>query len=791
MKYRSQMSFIAEAVNRPIKIVQCIAMYNEMEFAPLVLNSIYDKVDQIICVEGAIKSNIGDDPCGHSTDGTLEFLKEFKKDHDKLLVVSIGRPWESLEEQKQCFVDLTQPGDILLINDCLAGERCVPFKINGKIVIQSLDELFNLYLSRGYPIKTEGNKECIYIDNLETLSVVDIEHPEHTLMKNERNIKLGDYYKANLNTNHLNVVEMFENQKNIFSSIDYKQHNISFNARKKIKTLKNPVAKWQRISKISRNKTNKDLIRISQKYGETVVTNDHRVAIDHDDLVFKTADKFNDKLLQIGEIRSNDSILDSIKLDEWITDKNLVVDIDKLIYNSPYEAHKWPFIKNNLASEELEKFCELLGFYVAEGSVESEQLKDWRICGKLEDIEFYNNFLDSIAKYKFNQGFSEKENRKTVHYIGITSPVIIRLFAELCGVGAENKKIPEFLYHLKDKYKIAFLKGYNKGDGHKTEFGQYQSNTISLKLHSGLCLLQKQMMMQYSISHREPEQYCDDFNHSRVYCLLQDKKLEQVTRFSTKKTNLGKTTNYVYDLTVPETHNFCDADGLIVVHNCDEFYLPEDIDRIRNFFDLYPQASELIPTFLHFYRDFKHLAVPGPEWSCQHQRILRHPGYGSKYNTHPVLTDSDGQCTYFSPHYQARRFVPKTPIFIWHYGYARSNMDERMKQKQEYYQKELAKHNNANQKFNQKIQAWFEDTEPTLYYDGEHPVVMKEHAVYQNPIVGWRTYPAAIEKGLIKNWHEDPFYKASLAGQEIGNINLCMTKKSQPYMNHYHNGVQI
>jgi hypothetical protein len=222
---------------------------------------------------------------------------------------------------------------------------------------------------------------------------------------------------------------------------------------------------------------------------------------------------------------------------------------------------------------------------------------------------------------------------------------------------------------------------------------------------------------------------------------------------------------------------------ILLINDADEYYLPEDIDRIKKFFDRNPYASELVPTFLHFYRDFSHIAVPGPEWSCQHQRIIKHPGYGAKYNSHPVLTDSEGHCTYFSGHYQPRRFVPSSPIYIWHYGYARSNMDDRMKQKQEYYTKELAKHDNANQKFDEKISAWFHKTEPVLCYNGEHPPVMKQHKMYVDN-----------ESNVAENekcWLEDDFYSQNSKGLEVGNIHLCMSRQSQPHMNHYHNGAEI
>ena len=218
----------------------------------------------------------------------------------------------------------------------------------------------------------------------------------------------------------------------------------------------------------------------------------------------------------------------------------------------------------------------------------------------------------------------------------------------------------------------------------------------------------------------------------------------------------------------------------ILINDADEIYKPEDIARLRRAIELNPQACEFVPNFLHFYRDFNRVAVPGPEWQPQHQRIFKYVR-GMKYNSHPVVTDPAGDCTYFSPHYQHRR-VMLNDFFIFHYGYARSNMNEIMKMKQEYYEKELAVHGAANKKFDQKVKDWFAGTEPVLQYDGEHPSVMADHPMFWSP--------AAFDlMNMPPNWRADAFYSKVLAGDDYGNIWLCMTSQSQPHMPHYHNGM--
>jgi glycosyltransferase involved in cell wall biosynthesis len=230
--------------------------------------------------------------------------------------------------------------------------------------------------------------------------------------------------------------------------------------------------------------------------------------------------------------------------------------------------------------------------------------------------------------------------------------------------------------------------------------------------------------------------------------------------------------------------DMCMPGDWIIINDADEFYKPEDIARLRLAIDLNPHACEFVPLFLHFYKDFHHVAVPGPEWQPQHQRIFKYTE-GMKYNSHPIVTDAAGRCTYFSPEYQPRR-VMLNDFFIYHYGYARANMDEVMKKKQDYYKGELAKHDGADKKFDKKVEDWFDMTEPVLGFTGDHPEIMTHHPM---SAVVFFTNDGKVE--MPKNWDTVEPYRSALAGEDYGNIWLCMTKQSQPHMHQYHNGMEI
>jgi hypothetical protein len=227
----------------------------------------------------------------------------------------------------------------------------------------------------------------------------------------------------------------------------------------------------------------------------------------------------------------------------------------------------------------------------------------------------------------------------------------------------------------------------------------------------------------------------------------------------------------------------CMPGDWVIINDADELYKPEDIRRLRVAIDLNPHATEFVPLFLHFYRDFQHIAFPGPEWQPQHQRIFKFTA-GMQYHTHPVVTDPAGRCTYFSPEYQPRR-VMLDNFFIFHYGYARANMDEVMRGKQEYYDKELAKHGGANKAFDQKIKDWFDGTEPYVLFDGEHPEAIKSH-----PMFDYRDERLVKMPGQA-TWRDVAPYREALAGEPYGNIWLCQTGQAQPRMAMYHNGMTV
>lgn len=225
-------------------------------------------------------------------------------------------------------------------------------------------------------------------------------------------------------------------------------------------------------------------------------------------------------------------------------------------------------------------------------------------------------------------------------------------------------------------------------------------------------------------------------------------------------------------------------DEWLFIVDADEFYMEGEINRVRRAIHKRPSATEIIPTFLHFYRDFFHLKAPHPEWQPQHQRIIRYQR-GMKYLTHPVATLPNGQCSYFTPEIQPlRHTIPN--LYIFHYGHAKGKQFHQMKA--EFYRKELAKYEgrggSAAAEFDIKLDEFVnfkEDLSTILHYNGPHPNVFANEIrryVHEN------FYDTQERAAAIKNWKSDKIYsKDKLPTIAVWMEGYWGTQRMNPFYN--------
>ncbi len=218
----------------------------------------------------------------------------------------------------------------------------------------------------------------------------------------------------------------------------------------------------------------------------------------------------------------------------------------------------------------------VLGFYCAEGSI-SEGKKNIISFGNqnIRYIKKVKSYFDKILKtnLKIIKNF-DKRNKKFMYYYRIQRmPLvpIIKYFFNL-GKGAENKRVPWFIYNSEAKIKKAFIKGYLDGKRYKTNFIQFTTKSKDLAI--GVQLLLKSMNnkiehIYWKYRTDKPKinqlrlQSAKKDNQRENYCLTEIKSIKEIK----------PTSEFVYDIEVKGAHNFVDAEGLILVHNTDSAFL--------------------------------------------------------------------------------------------------------------------------------------------------------------------------------------------------------------------------
>jgi hypothetical protein len=101
-----------------IKLVKCVAAHNEADWIEANLSNNYAEYDIIRVIEGAVDGRPNSTPDGHSTDDTLARIRAFPDPENKIELITLNRPFKSLEEQKQLFIEFGGEDEFLFIVDC-------------------------------------------------------------------------------------------------------------------------------------------------------------------------------------------------------------------------------------------------------------------------------------------------------------------------------------------------------------------------------------------------------------------------------------------------------------------------------------------------------------------------------------------------------------------------------------------------------------------------------------------------------------------------------------------------
>jgi hypothetical protein len=383
---------------------------------------------------------------------------------------------------------------------------------------------------------------------------------------------------------------------------------------------------WRPITQVIRHKTDKPVVNLQHKFGESTTTRDHSYVVDDGDGLTEKPPAEIDEPLRVPELPEVET-KQSIDVYEQLRGYKRSYEDGRSVGAANAETKvkrvhtdgEWVWFGHehhdaldrtvkvkrhiDLTSDEGESFVRLLAAYVSEGSASTEETTDSRYGASiaesrrrwLEELQddYHRLFKDTTASIVASDADGEREiaydtadGRSSVTYddstfkLQMMNELAAVFFREFAGQTSRGKRIPSFAYHLPDEQQSMFIDVLVEGDGSR-EFPRYSEEhaernfdfeTTSRDLAAGLSTLLTQRDEKHSLKYRDSKdsytiRTCDSYRSGREPVL-------------TEVDHDG----YVYDLSVEENENFVDGVGGIVLHNTDSVMLevgdigPEDVE---------------------------------------------------------------------------------------------------------------------------------------------------------------------------------------------------------------------
>jgi len=326
-------------------------------------------------------------------------------------------------------------------------------------------------------------------------------------------------------------------------------------------SFRNGMGTWCRVTHVTRHLWKGKLLRLSQKWGEIRVTPNHSVYDSHGNLVEAAA---NPELLAIRKInvhRSRHRDFAVLRLPRGSSRGTR----NHVFFKERLAAPKQSWVLRRYRGDRLKALLRFLGAYVSEGNATFNIANGtWLTAISNGNLQFLNSIQGDVARFSNASGVLTTRVPPNVHQLVFSSRILYLLATTLCGRTSRGKWVPDFLFTLKDEYKVEFLKNYLLGDGNVEHYKTVDSRrftTVSPQLAARLGLLLSLMGLDYTISYREfplPRKW------NRAYTVRLTAHYDVASR---SRMTEEEWEGYVYDLSVEGSQNFAAGIGCIVVHN--------------------------------------------------------------------------------------------------------------------------------------------------------------------------------------------------------------------------------
>jgi len=281
---------------------------------------------------------------------------------------------------------------------------------------------------------------------------------------------------------------------------------------------------------------------------------------------------------------------------------------DQRFLNIDLPKSKWDFNSPNLPKRVPleEDLLRLFGYFLAEGNIQEKPSRNFISFSLNINEEDIAKDIQKICRKLFNLEVTiRKEEKRNVLIVFIYNSQLSRIFKQLFGNGAQNKKIPKLVMDLPIKKQESLVYGMWKGDGYiniNRTGPRAGYSTISYNLIQQLKLLLLRQGIIPSI-YEEKEKKVKGINHKKSYrihvgqrdSLIKIANLLNINYYpkSYKSINSWIEENYLYtpitqvkrkiysgdvfNLEVENAHSF--TSEAFLVHNCgDIMHLEIDVD---------------------------------------------------------------------------------------------------------------------------------------------------------------------------------------------------------------------
>jgi DNA polymerase elongation subunit (family B) len=476
-------------------------------------------------------------------------------------------------------------------------------------------------------ITTKLSADLIYwaANQLEKIGVVteldSLDYEERLILKDPEGfveiISIGEFHDQCIS---LNGIESLD----ILRGVDYVTVQDGWLA---ISVSKDGFSEWKSISKCIRQKTTRNLIKVTTPFGSVKTTESHSLFQLKDNRITpievrNLTKEFVSHICRLPKVEKSSLYIDFTKfcledLDLFIyipvnNTLNPGYHISHLRYdkNSKEKRRKFYRIPLNKFDDEINSkmligsqkgykyparleinnvIAELCGWFVAEGS---SGIYEGKVSVGISQQDKTNLkriqwLIEDVAKnlhtpFKIKPALSD--SRSKTYRLAMDNIFFYHLFKALgCGHNAFNKRIPKLILSASKVIKESFMSGYFKGDG--TFHGKRQIFwTSSGGLRDDLYVLGKQL--DYIVSIQETVSStsgnpCYIINFMEKGNWMEGSKphydyreLNETLNLQVKtKKNVNKSSEYVFDLSVADNNNFVSANGGIVCHNTDGIWL--------------------------------------------------------------------------------------------------------------------------------------------------------------------------------------------------------------------------